>query len=375
MKPIYLDVAASSQVNTKVLKKMIPYFTQEYGNPSSSHELGELAYKALTSSRVQLAKVIGARAHEILFTSGTSESDSWVFQGLARAYPQKKTIVISAIEHAAVRETCLFLKSQGYALIEIPVNREGILDRSFLERTLKNNKDILVVSVAHANNVIGTIQDISSIGKLCRKYSVFFHTDAAQSFSKIKIDVSSIDLLSASAHKIGGPKGIGLLYVREGVSFKPLIFGGGQERGLRGGTENVSGAVGFAEASSLWDYRSFENLKVRRDSFIKKLESIGGVLNGSKDHRLANNIHVSFSGVDGRMLVTYLSGKKIYVSSGSACESKQEKEDHVLSSIGLSKDLMNGSLRITFDDSLSVNDIDRVVLELKKGLKLFRVNR
>lgn len=373
MKPLYLDSSATRALDKRVVIAMTPYFSVEYGNPSSPHALGEKARKAVDSSRSSLAKSIGAKSHEIIFTSGTSESDSWVFQGLARAYPHKKRIVVSAVEHAAVMETCAFMKSQGYTISIVPVSRDGSIDMNFLEGELKRHaKDILVVSIMHANNVIGTIQPISVMGKLCRSHHVLFHTDAAQTFAKLAIDVHkmNIDLLSASAHKIGGPKGTGLLYVREGVALKPLIFGGGQERGLRGGTENVPGIVGFAKAAELFDKKGFEKIYLIRERLIEKLEDLGAVIH-SNSNCLVSIVHASFRGVDARVLVAYLSRKGIYISTGSACESTREKEDHVLKALGLELASIKGAVRITLTQSITKADIDRLTKEISHALKTF----
>lgn len=370
MKPLYLDDAASTPVERRVLGAMMPYFSEQYGNASSSHAKGEEALQALTQARVQLARTIGAKTHEILFTSGTSESDSWVFHGLARAYPEKKTVVISAIEHSTVMESCAYLEKSGYRIIKLPVDREGFVDLAYLKNILQKHHDVLVVSICHGNNVIGTVQDIAAIGKLCRSQGVFFHSDAAQTFAKMRIDVRAmhIDLLSASAHKIGGPKGIGLLYVRDGVRIAPLIFGGGQERGLRGGTENIPGAVGFAVASNL----KYDENKIMhsRDRLIRELEKIGGVINGPREQRLAGNVHVSFP-ANARLLVAYLSRRGIYVATGSACDSKREKEDHVLAALGLLTDAMEGSLRISFSRYLTATETRHLIHEISNGLKKF----
>ncbi|MEK6898786.1 MAG: cysteine desulfurase family protein [Nanoarchaeota archaeon] len=374
MKNLYLDSASSTSVDSRVLKAMESYFSVEYGNPSSPHALGEKASKAITISREIIARKINAKPHEIVFTSGTSESDSWVFQGLARTSGKKK-ILISALEHAAVMESCEYMKSMGYKIVKIPVDTFGVVNLSFIEGQLrKYAKEILVVSVMHVNNVIGVIEPISEIGKLCKRYGVLFHTDVAQSFAKLKIDVRgmNIDLLSASAHKINGPKGIGMLYIRDGIKIEPLIFGGGQERNLRGGTENVAGIVGFARAVECFDSRGFSKIGKIKNYLIGELEELGAKINSPREG-IANIVHCSFLNLEGRLIVTYLSGKGIYISSGSACDSKSEKEDESLRAIGLSNKMIAGSLRISLDSSANLRDIDRLIGELKKAIKIFRV--
>lgn len=360
---IYLDDAATTAVRPGVLKAMTPYFSTRFGNPSSPHALGEVD-KEVIEARKKLAHVIGAKPHEIVFTSGASESDSWAIQRVSEG-----TIAISEIEHAAIMESC----RNANKVVRIKVNEEGFVDLLELENLLKKGQ-VSLVSVIHGNNVIGTLQDIASIGKLCRKYRVLFHTDAAQTFTKVKIDVNSmhIDLLSASAHKIGGPKGIGLLYIRDGVKIAPLIFGGGQERGLRGGTENVPGIIGFAKAAELSLMTDWKKVENSREALMKKLEKIGGRINGSRIYRIPGNIHASFP-FDARVVVQYLSKKKIYVSTGSACESKREKEDHVLRAIGLDEKLSKGSLRISFNRILDDAEISLVVREIAKAMKTFAV--
>lgn len=373
MKPLYLDDGSTRVVHRDVLNAMLPYFTTSYGNPSSSHVLGEQARVALNRARTTLAARLGAKAHELIFTSGTSESNSWALQGLARAYPKKKTIITSAIEHASIRETCAFLARQGYRIITIPVTREGLIREDVLEHELKH-ADVLVVSIMHVNNVIGTIQNISAIGALCARHHVLFHTDASQSFGKLPLDVkkSQVDLASLSSHKVGGPKGIGALYIRDGVLVTPIIFGGGQERGMRGGTENVPAIVGFAKALEVARTINTEKIQKLREYLMERLEELGGVVNGSTEKRIYNNVHVSFAGVDATTLVAFLSHHGVYVSSGSACDSTREKEDHVLKALGLSGEEMGGSLRITLNERTTRADVNRLIVLLKKILATLR---
>lgn len=371
MKPLYLDAAATTPVYKEVIEEMRKYLTQEFGNPSSQHEMGETAALALKKSRETIAKEINAKPHEIIFTSGGTESNNLAIQGLARA-SNKKTILISAIEHHSISEICKYLQTQNYKVIKIPVDKNGILDFNFLKKYLdKNSKDVLLVSVMHVNNVMGVIQDIEKIGKICNEKNVLFHTDAVQSFCKLKIDVKkmNISLLSASGHKIGAPKGIGFLYVRKGVKISPLMFGGGQERNLRSGTENVPAIAGLAKTIGLSKKIDKEKIKKSRDSLIKKLEVLGGQLNGSRESRIYNNLHFSFGNLDSDNFIEFLSLNKIYTSTGSACETK--KEDTILSEIGL-KNTKN-SLRISLYRALTKKEENYIVQKIQLAFGKLKV--
>lgn len=371
-KKVYLDSASTSRVREEVAKEMGKYFISDFGNPSSLHSMGEGARKAIEDAREKFALEIGCKPWEIIFTSGGSESNNLALQGLARANKDKRKILISAIEHPSVREACEFLKTQGFEIVEIPVNREGLLKMDVLEKEIGGGKDVLCVSVMHVNNIIGVVQDIEKIGRICQERGILFHSDCVQSFGKLDINVScGVDLMSVSGHKINGPKGIGFLYVREGLGILPLIFGGGQERGLRSGTENVAGIVGFAKALEL-SKKVDKNMIARiRDLFIHSLEKIGGRVNGSKEKRIFNNIHVSFNGIESDSLVLYLSEKGIYVSAGSACDSKKGRADSVLKAIGVKDRDANGSIRISLDENIEEGDIKRVIDEIKKTMEIF----
>ncbi len=376
-KEYYLDNAATTKVSNEVMKEVERVMNKNYGNASSMHELGEKALEEMNKARMKIAKEINAKPQEVLFTSGGTESNNLAIQGLAKRMEnkKKKKIVISAIEHPSVSEVCNYLSKWGYEIIKIKVNGEGLVDLNEFNKILNNySKEILLVSVMHVNNVIGTVQDIEQIGRICKEKEVLFHTDAVQSFGKLNIDVRkmNIDLLSASGHKIGAPKGIGFLYVKEGVKIEPLIFGGGQERGLRSGTENVAGIVGFAKAVEVQKKIKKEKVKNVGDLLINRLEEIGGRINGSKGERIYNNIHVFFEGIENSTLVTFLSQKGIYVSAGSACDSKKEKEDEVLKAIGLSKNEQEGSIRITINENIEEIDVDSIVKEIEKTVKLLK---
>jgi len=373
MKKLYLDEAATTHVYPEVVEEMKSFFLEEYGNPSSLHEMGESALRAINKARKTLAEEIGAKPHEIYFTSGGTESDNWAIQGIAKAYPNKKKIIISAIEHAAIMETCEFMEKQGYAIVKIPVNGKGLIDLIRLENEIDENT--LLVSIIHANNIFGVIQDLGKIGELCKKKDVLFHTDAIQSFGKLDIDVNKMDIsmLSASGHKIHGPKGIGFLYVREGTKINPLIFGGGQEKDLRSGTENVPAIVGFAKALEISKKVNTEKVSKVRDKLMSRLEGTGGIIIGARDeNRMYNNIHVSFPGVDNETLVAFLSHKGIYVSAGSACDSKKSKEDYVLKALGLKDEEIKGSIRISIGSDFSEEDVDFVVSEIEKSVEKLR---
>ena len=371
MQKLYLDNAATTKTRKEVVREMGKFMLEDYGNPSSQHEFGIKAREAIDNARAKIAKEINARAGEIHFTSGGTESNNLAIFGLAKAEKNKKTIIISEIEHPSIIEPCKELEKRGYKIIKIGVNKEGIINIDELEKLIKANRDdLLLVSVMHVNNIIGVVQEIEEIEIICKENGVLFHTDAVQSFGKIDIDVrNGIDLLSASGHKINGPKGIGFLYAREGIDIMPLIYGGGQEKGIRSGTENVPGIIGMAKALELQRKINKDKIKNIRDKFMKELEKIGGKINGSEKKRIYNNINVSFP-VDASNLVAFLSEKGIYVSAGSACESKKEKEDETLKAIGLGKEEIKGSIRITLNGEIKKKDLDKVIKEIGKSLKV-----
>lgn len=357
MKELYFDTSSTTAVDEEVVKAINDCMIHDYANPSSAHALGDKASKIVIEARTKIARAIGAKPHEIYFTSGTTESNNWVFSGLAHT-SQKKKILISSIEHPSIRETANLFKNWGYRIVEIPVNKEGFVDINFIEKNI--DSETLFVSVMHGNNIFGAIQDLKKIGDLCKKKGTLFHTDAAQTLGKAKILVHdwNIDLLSASAHKINGPKGIGILYIKDGIKVSPLIQGGGQERGLRSGTENVPGIIGFAKAVELSLKMDWGNALKIRDYLINQLEKIGGKVIGSIDKRLANNIFVTFPEVDAERLLYDLSSKGIYISIGSACDSKKEVEDHALRNIGLSSKEMKSSVRISLPHNVKKSDAD-----------------
>lgn len=365
MKSIYLDNAAATQVAPEVLEAMKPYFTDKYGNPSSLHDWGLEAAEALEESRKKLAGVINAKPEEIVFTSGGTESNNQAIKEIAFAALAKGPghhIITSSIEHPAVLRTCEFLEKMGFDVTYLPVNKEGFISPDELEKSIREKT--ILVTIMHANNEIGTIQPVKEIGRICRERKIPFHTDAVQSFCKIRIDVKdmNIDLLSASSHKLHGPKGVGLLYVREGIDMKPLLHGGGHESGLRSGTENVAGIVGFAKACSLCKIPDPKIIQLR-DRLIEGVLKIKDCwLNGTKgDKRLPNNANFSFRFIEGEALVLRLNDKGIAASTGSACSTKSLKPSHVLIAIGLSHVEAHGSLRLTLSRYSTQKDIDYVL--------------
>jgi cysteine desulfurase len=371
-KIIYLDNAATTPMYKEVAEEMEKFFIEEYGNPSSPHALGERALEEINNARKKLATEIGAKAHEIVFVSGGTEANNTALLGIVPKKSGKNKIFVSAIEHSSVYEVAQYLKNLEYDVREIPVDGEGLIDLNRLERAIDDKT--LLVSVMHVSNEIGVIQNIRGVGEFCRKKGALFHTDAVQSFGKEKINVRemNIDLLSASAHKIGGPKGIGFLYVREGIEIKPLIIGGGQEAGKRGGTENVPGIAGFAKALEIAKKVDKEKIRKLRDYLILRLERIGGKISGSKEKRIYNNVNVSLSGVDAERFVLYLSQKGVMCSTRSACLSKQQKENRVLRALGLKEEEIRGSLRLVLNEFIAKKDIDFVVREIERFLKFER---
>lgn len=364
MKELYFDASSTTAVDKEVVKEMNKVMLEDYGNPSSTHALGDKASKIVLEARTKIARAIGAKPYEIYFTSGTTESNNWVFSGLAHT-TQKKKILISSIEHPSVRETANLFKNWGYNILEIPVSNEGFVDLSFIEENI--DSETLFVSVMQGNNIFGTIQNLKKIGDICKKKGTLFHTDAAQTLGKAKILVHdwNIDLLSASAHKINGPKGIGILYVKDGVKLSSLIQGGGQEKGLRSGTENVPGIIGFAKAIEISLKKDWDKVSKIRNYLIFELEKIGGKVIGSIDNRLVNNIFVTLPDVDAERLLYDLSSKGIYISIGSACDSKKDVEDHALKSIGLSHKEMKRSIRISLPYNVKKGDADYFLKNLK----------
>jgi len=366
MKHIYLDHAATTPVDRRVLKEMQPYFSEKFGNPSSLHLFGQEAKEAMEKARERIAKAINARADEIYFTSGGTESDNIALQ--ETAYPNRKKgnhLITTKIEHHAVLHTCRFLEKDGFDVTYIGVNKDGFVDLNELEKAV--NEKTILVSVMHANNEIGTVQPIKEIGELCKSKGVLFHTDAVQTVGKEQIDVQkmNIDLLSASAHKFYGPKGVGFLYARQGTKIHPLMHGGGQEKGLRSGTENVAGIVGMAEALKIALKEMLqENARERklRNKLVKGCLRIDNSwLNGTAEPRIAGNANLGFDFVEGESMVLMLSDKGIAASTGSACSTRDLEPSHVLRALGLPHVKCHGSLRFTLGRSTTAKEIDYVL--------------
>lgn len=377
MRKIYLDNAATTQADLKVIKAMRPYLYEKFGNPNSLHEFGRDSREAIERVRKQVAKFVNCEPEEIIFTSGGTESDNLAIKGLASANPGKKHIITSKIEHPAVLETCREMEKQGYKLDYISVDKEGIINLEELKRKITNGT--LLVSVMHVNNEIGIIEPLEEIAEICRNLGVSFHTDAVQSFGKLKIDIRkmNIDILSASGHKINCVKGIGILYVKKGIKLKPILNGGGQENKLRSGTENVSGIVALGKACEIaekkLERKEHERIKKLRDKLIDEILKIPGTrLNGSRERRIFNNVNVSFDSVEGEALVLLLDKAGICASTGSACSSKSLKPSHVLKAIGLSDLEAHGSLRLTLGWQNDEQEIRYAIEKIKEAVDRLR---
>lgn len=368
MKEIYFDNAATTKVDDKVVKEMLPYFTKDYGNASSQHEAGTKAKKALENSRKIIAKKINAKPEEIIFTSGGTESNNLALKGLFFAnYPKKNHIVTTKIEHDSILKTCVWLESQGAKITYLNVDGEGFVNPNDIKKVM-NDKTFLV-SIIHGNNEIGTLQNIEEIGKICMEKNVLFHTDACQSFTKVPIDVKkqNIDLITLNSHKIHGPKGVGTLYIEERIKIMPLFHGGGHEKKIRSGTENIPGIVGFAKAVSIANNKDIKKMEKLRDVLIDGLLKIENVrLNGSREKRLCNNVNVSFNDIEGEALSGYLESEKIYTSTGSACMSNTLESSHVLKALGLTQAQSNGSLRISISKYTTEGEVNYFLNKIKE---------
>ena len=368
MKKIYFDYAATTPVDSRVIRVMLPYFTKKFGNTMSLHSFGQEAKQVLEESRERVSNLIGAKREEIIFTGSATESNNLALKGVAFAAeasvrrkkrftssPNRKKgnhIIISSIEHPCIIESAEWLKSQGFEITRLSVNKYGLVNPADVEKAIK--KDTILVSIMHANNEIGTIEPIEEIGKICREKEVYFHTDAVQSFGKIPINVNkmNVDLLTASSHKMYGPKGVGMLFIRKGVKIEPILHGGGQESGLRSSTVNVPAIVGFAKACEIAEKeikKEGERLSKLRDKLIKEvLRKIkGSHLNGHLIKRLPNNTNFWFEFVEGESMVIQLDLMGIAASTGSACSSAKLEPSHVLLAIGLKHEQAHGSLRLT----------------------------
>ena len=378
-KQIYFDYAAATPTDPLVLKSMFPYFSREYGNSMSFHKMGAKAQKIVEKARKTLANIINANPSEIIFTSSATESNNLALKGITMINKdRKKHIIVSAIEHDSVLNPAGWLKTQGFEVSILPVNKNGLVDLKKLKKIIR--KDTFLVSVIHGNNEIGTIQDLKKIGAICHENNILLHTDASQSFAKISIDVKrdNVDLLTASSHKIYGPKGAGLLYIRSGIPIVPLLHGGGQERNIRSSTLNVSAIVGFAKAAEICLKNKNENKKIAnlRDFLIKEiLKKIPNTkLNGDLKNRLPNIANITFSFIEGESLLLELDLANIYVSTGSACSSPSLKPSHVLMALGKNAEDAHGSIRFSLGRWTTKEDINyllKVLPEIVQRLRKF----
>lgn len=371
-KKIYLDNAATTKTRPEVVEAMLPYFTELFGNPSSVYEYATQNKKAVDEARTQVAKVIGADTSEIYFTASGTEADNWALKATLEAYAEKGNhIITSKIEHHAILHSCEYLAKHGYEVTYVDVDENGILKLEELEKAIRPTT--VLITVMFANNEIGTIQPIKEIGEIAKKHNILFHTDAVQAFGQVPIDVKelNIDMLSASAHKLNGPKGIGLLYIKKGVKIRSFVHGGAQERQRRAGTENVPAIVGFGKAAEI----ALATMKERdekesklRDLLMKRvLSEIPFVrVNGDKVRRLPNNMNFSFQFIEGESLLIMLDMKNICASSGSACTSGSLDPSHVLLAIGLPHEIAHGSLRLTVSEEITEEEINYTVDQIKE---------
>ena len=374
MKQIYLDNAATTKMDGKVVAAMLPYFEEKYGNASSQHQIGQEAKNALDKSRRTIARAISARSDEIVFTSGGTESNNFTLKGLFfENYPEKNHIITTKIEHDFLLNTCKWLEKQGAKVTYLEVDKEGFVNLYDIENAITDKT--FLVTIIHANNEIGTIQNLEEIGKICKQKNVLFHTDACQSFTKVGLNVKkqNLGLVTLNAHKIHGPKGVGVLYIKRGIKITPLAHGGGQEQGLRSGTENISGIVGFAKAVEVAKSKDVEKIEMLRDRLIRGLLVIDNVtLNGPRKNRLCNNVNVSFNNIEGEAIGGYLENSGIYTSTGSACMSHSLETSHVLKALGLPPLKSNSSIRLSLSKFTTEQDIDYVLDKIPKIVNKLR---
>ena len=372
MSILYFDNSATTKVKDEVLDAMIPYFSERYGNASSAYSIGRSNKKAIEEARKKVAELIGAKPKESYFTSGGSESDNTALKGIAYVNKNKGDhIITSKIEHPAIIESCKTLEKQGFRITYLDVDSYGVVDLNQLRKSI--NKHTILISIMYANNEIGTIEPIEEIGKIAKANNIIFHTDAVQAVGNVNINVEKmkIDALSLSGHKFYGPKGIGALYVKEGIRFNRLIDGGHQEKNKRAGTENIPAIVGIGKAAELAKENLTDHINhitELRDYYIDELESnISGIkLNGSRKNRLPGNCNFSFKGMDGNAIMYELDSKGICVSTGSACSSGDNTPSHVLTSIGLDEDFINGAVRVTFGEENKKEDVDILIKSIKE---------
>lgn len=369
---VYLDNAATTKVRPEVVEAMLPYFTEIYGNASAVYDFGQKCKQAIEDARETIGSSIGTKASNIYFTAGGSESDNWALKGVAEAYKDKgKHIITTKIEHHAILHTCAYLEQQGYEVTYLDVDADGLVSPEDVKKAIR--PDTILISVMFANNEIGTIEPIEEIGAIAHEHGILFHTDAVQAYAQVPIDVEKmhIDLLSASGHKLNGPKGIGFLYIRQGLKLKSFIHGGAQERKRRAGTENVPSIVGLGKAVEIAMATMDERIKKEselRDYLIARIEDEipFAKLNGHRVKRLPNNINFCFRFIEGESMLIMLDMAGICGSSGSACTSGSLDPSHVLLAIGLPHEIAHGSLRLTLSDEITKDQLDYVVDQLEE---------
>ena len=375
---IYLDNAATPKTAPEVVDAMLPYFSEYYGNASTIYSLGAESKKAMDHARQTIADSLGAKPEEIYFTAGGSESDNWALKATAEAYASKgKHIITTKIEHHAILHTCEYLEKRGFEITYLNVDRDGLISLDELKAAIR--PDTILISVMFANNEIGTIEPIAEIGEIAKEHGVLFHTDAVQAYAQVPINVDEmhIDMLSASGHKLNGPKGIGFLYIRKGVKIRSFVHGGAQERSRRAGTENIPGIVGLGaaveRAMRIMDTKTRKEIELR-DYLIGRLENEipHCWLNGHRTKRLPNNINFSFLFIEGESMLIMLDMKGICASSGSACTSGSLDPSHVLLAIGLKHEEAHGSLRLTLSEESTKEEMDIVAEEVKKIVQRLR---
>ena len=380
MKIRYFDNAATTKVKKEVMDKMFPYFIESYGNPSSLYTLGRTAKIGIEEARREVADLINCDKNEIYFTSGGTESDNTALKGIMYLNKNKgKHVITTKIEHHAILNTCKTLEENGYKVTYLNVGKDGIIQLEELVNAI--TEDTVLISAMFANNEIGSVQPIQKIGEIAKEKGIIFHTDAVQACGNVKIDVKkmNIDMLSLSGHKIGAPKGIGALYVNKNIEFKNLIDGGHQERDKRAGTENVPGMIGLGEACKIAKNnmeKHINQLKVLRNIFVSEIQKqVPDIkINGSMEHRLPGNTNISFKGVNGNALLMRLDEKGICASAGSACSSGSSMPSHVLTAIGLTSEYAEGTLRVTFGDENTKEDVEYLVTSLADVIKEIRAN-
>ena len=376
---IYLDNAASTAVHPEVVKEMLPYFNVQYGNPSSIHQFGRKAKNAIQKARKQVAALVGAEPNEILFTSGGTESNNTILDGVLKSSgePDPEHIITSSIEHEAILQPCKDFEKAGIKITYLPVDEYGIVDPDDIANSI--NSHTVLVSIMFANNEVGTIQPIKEISEICKKYQIPLHTDAVQAVGKVPINVKDlgVDALSISSHKINGPKGIGALFIKKGLTVTPQILGGGQENGMRSGTENVASIVGFGKACEIAKDKLSDNISHFHSLYslilAKTIKEITHVkLNGHPEKRIFNNIHLTFMGVNGEDLIIKLDEHNIAASTGSACSVHTQKASHVLKAMGFNHEQITGSLRLSFGYMNTLDEISQTVEILKKVVSELR---